>query len=87
MKKARTMSEERREENCSLAAASLLLVVIAVGGNSFERRDDLVSIKEKRAYLKVPRLRLRVDREEWQNSWPYETRAAVSSSAFWHSVF
>jgi len=64
MKKARTMSEERREENCSLAAASLLLVVIAVGGNSFERRDDLVSIKEKRAHLKVPCLRLRVDREE-----------------------
>jgi hypothetical protein len=35
----------------SLAAASLFVVVIAGGGNSFERRKDLVSIKEKRAYL------------------------------------
>jgi hypothetical protein len=30
----------------SLAAASLFVVVIAGGGNSFERRKDLVSIKE-----------------------------------------
>ena len=30
----------------SLAAASLFVVVIVGGGNSFERRKDLVSIKE-----------------------------------------
>lgn len=58
------MSEERREENCSLAAASLLLVVIAVGGNSFERRDDLVSIKEKRAYFYLKFLALEFELPE-----------------------
>ena len=51
MKKARTISEERREDHCSLAAASLLLVVIGVGENNEEwsqsKRKILISVNSK----------------------------------------